>query len=188
MSASCTRSPIPGSLFATKIALIAACFTATLTAAQAPPTPHAPIPLAILSARRIFIANGGADAGLFPSPFSGSITRGYDQFYAALSSMSQYDLVSSPSQADLVLQFQIQAPLGPANANKQKGAADPLPTVSLKIYDRPTHYVLWAFSEEVDIAFLQKSHDRNLDEAITRLAQDFQSLSRPQSAPTPAAP
>jgi hypothetical protein len=182
------RSLFPRSNLAQKIALTSACFIPTLTSAQAPATPHAPIPQAILSARKLFISNGGADAGLFPSPFSGSTSRGYDQFYATLSSMSQYDLVSSPAEADLVLEFVIQAPLGPANPNKQKGASDPLPTVSVKIYDRPTHYVLWAFSEEVDVALLQKTHDRNLDEAIVRLAQDFQSLTRPPSATQPATP
>ncbi len=174
-----------GSDIVQKFTFTAACIFTPLASAQAPPTPHAPIPQSILSARKLFIANGGADAGLFPSPFSGSTARGYDQFYAALSSMSQYDLVSNPSEADLVLEFQIQAPLGPANADKQKGAADPLPTVSLKIYDRPTHYVVWAFSEEVDVALLQKSHDHNLDEAITRLAQDFQGLTRAQTPPPP---
>jgi hypothetical protein len=182
------RPLFPGSHLAKKIALTAACVLTTFATAQAPAAPHAPIPQTILSARKLFIANGGADAGLFPSPFSGSTTRGYDQFYAALSGMSQYDLVASPAEADLVLEFVIQAPLGPANPNKQKGASDPLPTVSVKIYDRPTHYVLWAFSEEVDVALLQKTHDRNLDEAIIRLAQDFQSLTRPPSATPPTAP
>ncbi len=166
---------------ALKIAIVAACFTAALAPAQTPAGSHAPIPPAILSARKLFIANGGADAGLFPHPFSGNAAHGYDQFYSALRGVSQYDLVSNPSEADLVLEFQLQAPLGPANADKSKGAADPLPTVSVKIYDRPSHYVLWAFSEVVASAATQKTHDRNLDDAITQLVQDFQSLTRPQS-------
>jgi hypothetical protein len=177
-----------GSHSALKIALIVVCLTATFDHAQTPAGPHAPVPTTILSARKLFIANGGADAGLFPSPFSGSTSHGYDQFYSAFRGMSQYDIVSNPSEADLVLEFQVQAPLGPANANKQKGAADPLPTVSVKIYDRPSHYVLWAFSEEVDVALLQKTHDRNLDDAIARLVQDFQSLTRPQSATPSSTP
>jgi hypothetical protein len=177
-----------GAHTASKIALIAACLAATFAFAQAPAGSHAPIPAAILSARKLFIANGGADAGLFPHPFSGSAARGYDQFYSALSGMSQYDLVSNPLEADLVLEFQLQAPLGPANADKSKGAADPLPTVSVKIYDRPSHYVLWAFSEEVASAATQKTHDRNLDDAITQLVQDFQGLTRPQSATPSTAP
>jgi hypothetical protein len=178
----------PGFKISSHIALVVLFFTAAFTLAQTPTAPHAPIPSTILSARKLFIANGGADGGLFPSPFSGSTSRGYDEFYSALRGMSQYELVSSPSEADLVLEFRLQAPLGPANANKQKGAADPLPTVSVRIYDRQTHYVLWAFSEEVDVALLQKSHDRNLDEAITRLAQDFLSLTRPQSNAQSTAP
>lgn len=154
--------------------------TASLTFAQNPQP--APIPPAILSAKTIFLANGGADAGLFPHPFSGSTSRGYDEFYAALSSSGHYRFVSDPAQADLVLEFRLLAPLGPSNADKTKGAADPLPTARVEIYDRPTHYVLWAFSEEIEGANLQKTHDRNLDEAITRLAKDVEDLTNPKPA------
>jgi hypothetical protein len=164
--------------------VLTAALLATLTQAQSPTPQPAPIPPAILSAKTIFLSNGGADAGLFPHPFSGSTSRGYDEFYAALRSMNHYQLVSSPADSDLVFEFRLLAPLGPSNADKSKGAADPLPTVSVKIYDRPTHYVLWAFSEEIEGAAFQQTHDRNLDEAITRLAKDVENLTTPK----PAAP
>lgn len=158
------------------ILVLAAASLTPLTQAQTAKPQPAPIPPAILTAKTIFLSNGGTDAGLFPHPFSGSTARGYDEFYAALRATGRYQFVSSPADADLVLEFRLQAPLGPANDDKTKGAADPLPTVSVKIYDRPTHYVLWAFSEEIEGANFQQTHDRNFDEAIARLAKDFETL------------
>jgi hypothetical protein len=162
--------------------LAAALLVPALAPAQNTQPQPAPIPPAILSAKTIFLANGGADAGLFPHPFSGSASRGYNEFYAALHSSGRYQFVSSPEQADLVLEFRLLAPLGPTTPNKQEGAPDPLPAVSVRIYDRPTHYVLWAFSESVALALLQQTHDRNLDEAITRLAKDVEDLTSPKPA------
>ncbi|HZL50418.1 MAG TPA: hypothetical protein VFC37_05650 [Terracidiphilus sp.] len=46
----------------------------------------------------------------------------------------------------------------------------------LVIYDIKTHYVLWALTEAIDAANLQKTHDRNFDDALTRLVLDFESL------------
>jgi hypothetical protein len=53
----------------------------------------------------------------------------------------------------------------------------------LVIYGRRTHYVLWAFTESVDAAILQKTHDRNLDQAITRIAGDFENVGGAPAAP-----
>jgi hypothetical protein len=46
----------------------------------------------------------------------------------------------------------------------------------LVVYDRKTHYVLWAFTESIEIAFLQKTHDRNFDDALTAILVDFEAL------------
>jgi hypothetical protein len=140
-------------------------------------TPAAPAPPALHNAKRIFISNAGADSGLFPHPFSGSPDRGYGQLYAALKATGDYKLVSDPREADLVLELRLTAPYGPSNADKQKGASDPLPMFRLVIYEAGSHYVLWALTEAIDPANLQKTHDRNFDEALTAIALDFESLS-----------
>src|ERR1700731_3064569 len=75
--------------------------------------PLAPVPAELLSARKIFVSNAGADSGLFPHPFSGDPSRGYNALFADLQGLGQYQLVSSPSQADLVLELQLVAPNGP---------------------------------------------------------------------------
>ena len=145
--------------------------------------PRGPVPPAILTAKRIFVSNAGADAGLFPHPFSGDTSRGYDEFFAALGAIGDYVLVPEPAQADLVLELRLQAPYGPTNPDKQNGAADQRPMFRLVIYDRPTHYVLWALTEPVLTAYRQEAHDRNFDEAIVNLISALQELRHsPQGA------
>jgi hypothetical protein len=152
--------------------LAASVATAQDTAGQV----RGPVPPAILSARRIFVSNAGADSGLFPKPFSGNTDRAYNQFFAALKAADLFELVSDPSEADLVLQLQLLAPTGPSNADKQKGASEPVPEFRLTIYDRKSHYILWTLSESIGVALLQKTHDRNFNQALSNLLLDFQQL------------
>jgi hypothetical protein len=137
-----------------------------------------PIPPLLLSAKKIFISNAGSDSGLFPHPFSGDPDRTYNEFYANVESWGRYQVVASPAQADLVFELQLTAPNGPSNADKQKGASDPLPMFRLVIYDRPTHYVLWALTESIEPAAKQKMHDHNFDEALSKLLIDAGRLTK----------
>jgi len=165
--------------FAFRVALIAALIPAAFAIAQQPATTAAPVPPAIQTAKKIFVSNAGADSGLFPSPFSGDPNRGYNQFYAGLKAAGQYELVNDPAQADLVLEIQLTAPVGSThsmNTNKVNGASDPVPMFRLIVYDRQTHFVLWAVTESIGIAVLQKTHDRNFDEALSAILVDFETL------------
>lgn len=168
-------------LSATSLMLVMA--TATF-GQQTPASAGGPVPAAILSAKTIFISNGGSDAGLFPSPFSGDENRPYDEFYKGLQMDSHVQLVSDPAQADLVLELRLLAPYGPTNANKVQGAANPQPQFRLKIYEGTTHYVLWTLTQSIPVAILQKTHDRNFDDALTQLVKDFEALG--QTAPAAA--
>ena len=166
----------------------------TLTAAAQMP-PHAASPIAppppsvppgLLTARTVFVSNAGADSGLFPSPFSGDPDRAYQQFYTAIQSWRHYQLVSDPTQADLVLELRLTAPDGPQSPNKSTGASDPLPMFRLVIYDRRTHYILWALTESIDKANLQKTHDKNFDVALEELTNDLKRLAQsPSASPVP---
>jgi hypothetical protein len=91
--------------------------------------------------------------------------------------------VSDPSDADLVLELRLIAPAGPTNADKQKGASDPLPEFRLTIYDRKSHYILWTLNESIGVANLQRTHDRNFDLALNQLLSDFEQLTGKPSAP-----
>jgi hypothetical protein len=136
-------------------AVLSASLTLTMPAHAQSAAALAPVPTSLLHAKKVFISNAGADSGLFPHPFSGAPSRAYDQFYAALQSAGRYELVSDPSDADLVFELQLTAPNGPKDADKTKGASDPLPMFRLVILDRPTHYILWALTESIRQANLQ---------------------------------
>jgi hypothetical protein len=144
--------------------------------ASPPPLQLAPVPPALLNAKTVFISNAGADSGLFPHPFSGDPDRPYNEFYAGVREWGRYQIVGDPSEADIVFELHLVAPNGPSNPNKQNGASDPLPMFRLTIFDRKTHYVLWALTESIMVAVLQKTHDSNFDMALTALTMDLKRL------------
>ena len=168
----------------------AALFLGSQAGAQTPPASPppvlalAPVPPALLNAKTVFISNAGADSGLFPHPFTGDPDRPYNEFYAAIQSWGRYQIVGDPSEADVVFELQLIAPPGPSSGNKINGASDPLPMFRLVVYDRKTHYVLWALTESIMVAYLQKTHDNNFDLALNAIASD---LKRVTSAPNTSA-
>jgi hypothetical protein len=150
---------------------------ASMQAQQSAYTQPGPVPPAITSARTLFVSNAGADSGLFPEPFSGDPNRAYTEFYSGLKASGKYEIVGDPSEADLVLELQLTAPNGPSKGSKVNGASDPVPMLRLVVYDRKTHSVLWAMTESIEIAFRQKTHDKNFDEAIAAIVADFEGIS-----------
>jgi hypothetical protein len=144
--------------------------------AAPPAVAAAPVPRAMATAKTVFVSNAGVDAGLFPHPFSGGADRAYNEFYAELQAWGRFKLVGDPSAADLVLELRLTAPNGPQNADKSKGASDPLPMFRVAVIDRATHFDLWAVSESVDAANRQKTHDKNFDDAINSLVEDLKHL------------
>jgi len=156
------------------LSLAALVSIATAAFAQMPAYDQAgPVPAAIAAAKTVFVSNAGSDSGLFPEPFTGDPDRPYTEFYSALKATGDYTLVGDPAQADLVLELRLVAPYGPSDANKQKGASDPLPMFRLTVYDGKTHYILWTVSSSIELAYLQKTHDKNFDIALTEVLDQF---------------
>ena len=152
---------------------------ASMQAQQSAYTQPGPVPPAITSARTLFVSNAGADSGLFPEPFSGDPNRAYTEFYSGLKASGKYEIVGDPSEADLVLELQLTAPNGPSKGSKVNGASDPVPMLRLVVYDRKTHYVLWAMTESIEIAFRQKTHDKNFDTALDSVMDQLGQLLAP---------
>ncbi len=141
--------------------------------ADRPQGVSAPVPALILNSRKIFLSNDGADAGLFPHPFTGTQDRAYGYVYKALEANKRFDLVASPAESELVLELRLTAPSGSLGGDKKRGTVDALPNFTLTIYDRLTHYILWKISQTVDQANLQKTHDKNFDSALDLLLKQL---------------
>jgi hypothetical protein len=139
--------------------------TAPITSAHIPPK--------LTQAQSVYIANAGADSGLFPHPFSGDADRAYKQFYLNVQSMGRFTVVNDPGLADLVLELHLVA-VGPPQQ-----PFGPVPMFRLEIYDQPTHYILWSASASVDPAGMQKAHDKNFDEALASLTDVLKRVCTP---------
>lgn len=144
-----------------RFAACAALLSATAVLAQQPDTaPPGPVPPAILAARKLFISNPGDSSALF----SGGSNRAYNQFYAALKTSDQFELVADPSAADLVLELHV--------TDQGLGSA----AFRLVIYDRKTHFMLWTLVESIRNCGRQKTCDGNFDEALPALLLNFEKL------------
>jgi len=125
----------------------------------------APLPSQILSAKKVFISNTGV--GFPPSGLSGTPDRMYNEFYADMKSSAQYVLVGAPSDADLVLDVNL----------------DPVVfQLKLDIRDPKTGIVLWAQFEPIRSNVSQKNRDKNFDNAISKLVSDLQVLTAQPAA------
>lgn len=146
-------------------------------AAESKPIPAGPIPTQISSARKVFIANGGADLPYGEYIFSGGPERAYNEFVAGTKSSGLYQLVESPAEADLLFEIEFTVPKsGPRLSQGSLGDVPYDPQFRLVIRDPKTNAMLWTIIEHVQWAMLQANHDKNFDLAITRLITDMQGL------------
>ncbi len=112
--------------------------------------PAGPIPSQVLAAQKIFIANGGGDiyevAGI------------YNEFYADMKAWGHYQLVGSPSEADLILEIS-RVNLGTT------------PAIKLELRDPKANTLLWTLDE-----MIRKFTDKGNDEALDKLFEDLKAL------------
>ena len=152
-----------------------------LASAQQDP---APVPAAIIEAKKVFISNTGR--GCFPfgeSLFSGAPNRAYDQFYAAMKSWGKYEMVGSPADADLDLEITFACPAAGANVTQGHSVGFGYDAqLRLVILDVRTRLVLWGITQHVEPAVLQGNRDRNFDRAITQLMNSLKHLTAGSSA------
>jgi hypothetical protein len=134
--------------------------------------PPAPIPAQIFTARRVFISNLGSTVITDP------VNLPYDDFYASMKTWNQYELLSSPVDADLVLELSSSgSPLLPFPDE-----------LHLVIRETKTGSVLWAFVEYAKPATLFGSRRKNFETAMAALLGDMKTLVTPLSPAAAAAP
>jgi hypothetical protein len=151
-------------LFATICLLICPATFGQQSQPAAPPTPTK-----ILAAKKIFVSNAGVDAA---SPVVFERTTGpnepYSQFYFAMQRWGRYELVGTPSDADLVFQLRLTAPLSSCQTYE--------PQIALTIFDSNTHFVLWTVTKRVKDARLRDNWEKNLTESIGDVLGDLKQL------------
>jgi hypothetical protein len=158
-------------------------FAPALNAQQAKgPSPvPGPVPEQIGAAQKVFISNAGGEsfeAVMDQTVFNGGPDRPYNEFYAALNGWGRYDLVSSPSEADLVLEI--------SWVLSDTGLKLPvLGQLRLQVIDPKTHVTLWSIIEYVRGAILLGNRDKNFDQAMNTIVSRLKQLTGPPaSSPT----
>ena len=144
-------------------------FAASALAQQPATVTAGPIPAPIFSAQKVFIANAGMDASLaqgFQS-LDLSVTEPYDSFYSAMQAWGRYQLVSSPSDADLVFEIHVAAP--------GCGGVQQLQTV-VTIDDAHSHFVLWTVTQPVKGAARKVTWRKNIAASNVALIAQLKSL------------
>jgi hypothetical protein len=177
--------------------LVAAIATVLLEAiavagVKPPAAPSAPIPAQIVPAKKVFISYSGGEERWYEDPvFTGGLDRTYNEFYAAIKTWGRYELVGSPSEADLIFEIGLTAPAisGLASQGDSMARKPYDPQFRLAIRDAKTNTLLWAFTEHVQWAILQGNRDKNFELTLDKIVSDLQALvGQPVAMPTTANP
>lgn len=176
-----------------RITLLPSAFALLLPLLYAAPTtsPRGPVPAPIQSAQKIFIANGGMDAFSLQAfeELGLNGTYAYDSLYDAVKSWGNYQLVSSPADADLVLAVRFTAPLvgegGGWSFQRIFATTKWQFQTQLILYDAKTHFPLWTLTQPVRPANLKSTWRKNIADADAALDGDLKSLLTPANPPTP---
>ena len=153
---------------------------ATCAEQQHKPAPPAPIPAQILTAKKVFVANGGGDESRDESAsYTGGPNRAYNEFYSAMQSWGRYELVASPADADLVLEIRLTV----IQVQRERVMADDAtaydPQLRLVIRDVKTHQTLWGRTEHVQAAVLQSNRDNNFQQALSAIVAEAKRIAGP---------
>ena len=142
--------------------------------------PPAPVPAQIAAARKVFISNAGGESFetvINQTVFKGGPDRPYNQFYAVMKDWGRYELLSSPAEADLVLEV--------SWALTDTGLRLPvLGQLRLVVVDPKTHVTLWSLTDYVRGAMLLSNRDKNFDQAMTTVVNRLKILAT--ALPVPA--
>lgn len=123
----------------------------------------APVPPQVLNAHTVFVSNGGGSN--YFEAFSGGANRAYNTFYKQLKRTQEYELVNSPTEADLI--FEIRA-IAPA-ASSLNDTVSYNPQVILSIRDPKTNTALWTESANVRAFGTKSRRDRQFDQSVAVL-------------------
>lgn len=136
----------------------------------------APVPTALLKAKKIFLVNTGSDASLF------------DLFYSEMKSWGKYELVGSPEEADLTFEFsfgsQGEAPEIYTNAGTGMTYSIVINKAKMAVRDTRSKSLLWSSTQTAQGARRKKTEINNQRKAVLKLLDDFKRRVTPESLQT----
>lgn len=167
-------------------------FSPMLTA-QTKPVPPGPVPAQILAAKKVFVANAGAEEWSYSDgPVKDGPDRAYNEFYAALKTWGHYDLVSAPAGADLVIEIQFSVPPVSHQLDMDSiSAQDSVvydPQFRVRIRDPKTNVLLWGMTEHMQWAVLGGNREKNFEQALEKVVGHLHALASPSASNSAAQP
>jgi len=142
----------------------------------------APVPAQISASHKVFISNAGVDAAV-QTVFKrvGDPDEAYNHFYSAMAKWNRYELVTAPSDADLVFEVGFTAPM-------YMNGSLPVyePQFRLRIIDAKSHFLLWALVEPVKGAFREATWQKNFEAGLDAVMGDLKKLSASPVASNPS--
>lgn len=144
---------------------------------QKQPAAAAPIPAQILSAKKVFIANGGGDESRDESAsYTGGPNRAYNEFYAAMKTWGRYELIAAPGDADLIFEirlivFQLQREHLMTDNDVAYDSQ-----FRFVIRDVKTHETIWGLTEHAQAAILQSNRDKNFELALAAIVAEVKRI------------
>lgn len=175
------------------LCLVGAVMSGAVASAQQLPAGRAPVPRQVLTAKTVFIGNGGgesygADTYYHLTKFDGGPDRAYNSFYAAVMEWGHYELVGATDFADLALVIRFTNP--PVDRRNPEGSTELPhdwvydPQLNLSINDPRTGLALWSITEHIEPSDERAVANRHFDEAVSRLVGDLRRLILDPDAPT----
>jgi hypothetical protein len=133
--------------------------------------PTAPLPAAIVNARKVFLTNGGGS------------DLAYDAFYSEMKGWRKYQLVGSPDEADLIIELAYRVEHGGTrvwsstntyNGTTQVHSAQIVdPQLVLMIYDAKTRNSLWSTVDHRRLARREKNREKETISSAERLVEEL---------------
>lgn len=134
--------------------------------AQQTNTGAAPVPPQLMTAHAVFVSNGGGSN--YFDMFDGGPNRAYNSFYSEVKKTGRYELVSSPSAADVIFEIRAIAPAVSWNDTPSYN-----PQVVLTVRDPKTSAVLWTASANVRAIGTKGRRDKQFDQCVAVLVDEL---------------
>lgn len=131
--------------------------------------PPAPIPQAIVEAKKIFLANAGGNQLAF------------DEFYSQVKTWARYEIVGSPADADIVMELKYfvvdEGTRVSSYTNSYTGQTQVLshhrtdPELQLNVYGAKSKDLLWSVTDHRRLARFEKNIEKESVNSADRLAE-----------------